>query len=150
MKNAILGLVALTLTACVNESGARMGLFSATAPVIAVLQDDLFLGEAVGYIDRTGTINIQSTINPDIRCIGEFRYTGSRTGTASIRCNDGNVANISFNSLSALSGYGVGSTFRGPASFTYGLTPEQASQYLTLPQGKTLDVKNGTPTLHAL
>lgn len=131
-------LVIASLGGCANESGARMGLFSATAPVIAVLADDLFLGEAVGYMDRTGTIQIKSQVNEDIRCIGEFRYTGAKTGIARVRCTDGAEATLDFTGLSALSGYGFGKSSRGPASFTFGLTPEQASQYLKLPKGKKL------------
>jgi hypothetical protein len=131
-------LVTALLAGCANESGARMGLFSATAPVIAILADDLFLGEAVGYMDRTGTIQIKSSVNEDIRCIGEFRYTGAKTGIARVRCTDGAQASLDFTGLSALSGYGFGTSSRGPASFTFGLTPEQASQYLKLPKGKRL------------
>lgn len=126
------------LFGCANQSGARMGLFSATAPVIAILHDDLFLGEAEGYMDRTGTISIQSAVNPDVKCIGNFRYTGSKVGVAEVRCNDGAEAALSFNALSTLSGYGYGKSSRGPASFTFGLTPEQASGYLTLPKGKQI------------
>lgn len=135
------------LSGCANESGARMGLFSATAPVIAVLADDLFTGEAVGYVDRTGTITATSVKNPDIKCIGSFRYTGSKTGTASMRCNDGAEAELTFHGLSTLSGYGYGKTSRGPASFTFGLTAEQAAEYLKIPEGKRLDVKTPKPSL---
>lgn len=151
MKKILLILSAsFFITSCTNKSGAQMGLFSATAPVIAILNDDLFLGETVGYMDRTGTIEIQSVIDSTLRCIGEFRYTGSRTGKAEIRCNDGAVAEISFNSLSALSGYGIGNSSRGPTSFTYGLTPEEASKYLVLPEGKKLVVENDKATLEAI
>ncbi len=120
-----------------------MGLTSATAPVLAVLYDDLFVGEAVGYMDRTGTIDIHSVTDSKTRCVGSFRYTGSKTGEAKVRCNDGAEAILAFNGLSMLSGYGVGKTTRGPASFTFGLTPEQASEYLTLPKGKRL-IKDAT------
>ncbi len=129
---------AMLLSGCANESGARMGLFSATSPVIAILADDLFLGVATGYMDRTGTIDIKSSVNENTRCIGEFRYTGSKTGIARVRCNDGAEALLDFTGLSALSGYGFGKSSRGPASFTFGLTPEQASRYLRLPEGKKL------------
>lgn len=129
---------ALLLGGCANESGARMGLFSATSPVIAILADDLFLGEATGYMDRTGTIQIKSSVNDNLHCIGEFRYTGAKTGVARVRCNDGSEAELDFTGLSTLSGYGFGKSTRGPASFTFGLTPEQASQYLKPPKGKKL------------
>jgi len=69
------------LAGCTNQSGARMGLFSATAPVIAVLADDLFLGEAEGYASGSGSITIQSKVNADIRCIGQFRYAAGLSGS---------------------------------------------------------------------
>jgi hypothetical protein len=135
------------LSGCANESGARMGLTSATSPVLAILSDDLFTGEAVGYMDRTGTIEITSVIDPNLKCVGQFRYTGSKTGTAIVRCNDGAIAELSFNGLSMLSGYGYGRSSRGPASFTFGLTPEQAAKYLTLPKGKQLIKREKGPRL---
>lgn len=128
----------ILISGCANESGSRLTLLSATAPVLAILYDDLFVGEAVGYMDRTGTIDIHSVSNPEIKCVGNFRYIGSKTGEATVRCNDGAEAVLSFNGLTALSGYGYGKTSRGPASFTFGLTSEQAGQYLTLPQGKRI------------
>lgn len=130
--------ISLSTIGCANDSGARMGLFSASAPVLAILSDDLFVGEAVGYADGTGTIGVKSALDPNLQCVGEFSYTGARTGAARLRCNDGSEALLSFNALTMLSGYGFGRTSRGPASFTFGLTPEQAAQYLTLPKGKRL------------
>lgn len=127
-----------------------MGLFSATAPVLAVLHDDLFVGEAVGYMDRTGTLDIHSALDPSIKCVGSFRYTGSKIGTAEVVCNDGAEAKLSFNSLSTLSGYGYGKSTRGPASFTYGLTPEEAAKRLTLPRGKRLIKKSEGMRLEAI
>jgi hypothetical protein len=115
-----------------------MGLTSATAPVLAILADDLFTGEAVGYLDRTGKIEVTSSVSPTLRCVGEFRYTGSSVGRGTMQCNDGNNAQFQFNSLSALSGYGFGNSSRGPMSFTYGLTVEEAKSYLRLPVGKAL------------
>lgn len=143
MKSLIAIAAAVVLTGCANSGGASMGLFSATAPVLAMLHDDLFAGEAVGYMDRTGTISITSTIDPNKRCVGQFRYTGSKTGVARVQCNDGAEAELSFNSLSALSGYGYGKTSRGPASFTFGLNAEESSKYLTLPKGKQIRQKEG-------
>jgi hypothetical protein len=121
-----------------NCGEVRMGLFSVTLPVIAILHDDLFVGEAVGYLDRTGTIDLRSVLDPKIKCVGSFRYTGLKTGLADMQCDDGAEAKLSFNALSAFSGYGFGSTPRGPASFTFGLKPDEAASHLTLPQGKRL------------
>lgn len=138
MKRFLCSAVLLAVTGCANESGATMGLFSADAPVIAMLKDDLFVGQTTGYADRTGTINVHSVVNPEIKCIGNFQYTASNSGQAHLQCNDGAEADLTFNSLTLLSGYGYGRSSRGPASFTYGLTPEQANQYLQFPPHKKL------------
>jgi hypothetical protein len=140
-------LTSSTLVGCANSSGARLGLFSATAPVIAIMHSDLFTGEAVGYMDRTGTIDLQSVVDDARRCVGQFRYTGSKSGVAKVQCNDGAEAEMSFNALSALSGYGYGKTTRGPVSFTFGLTAEEASKYLTLPSGKKIGKRQDRPVL---
>jgi hypothetical protein len=127
-----------TMMDAANGGEVRMGLFSVTLPVIAILHDDLFVGEAVGYLDRTGTIDLRSVLDPKIKCAGSFRYTGLKTGVADLQCDDGAEARLSFNALSAFSGYGAGSTPKGPASFTFGLNPKEAASHLTLPQGKKL------------
>ena len=127
-----------SLLSCANKSGATMSFFSATAPVHAFLQDDLFYGEAVGYLDRTGTINVTSALDPETKCIGEFRYIGTKTGVGTLTCNDGQIANIQFQALSSLSGYGYGRTSKGPVSFTFGLTADEAKAYLKMPKGKTI------------
>lgn len=141
MKGAVLVIVSLAaLSGCANDAGARMGLFSATAPVVAILVDDLYMGYAKGYLDRTGTIDIQSTSREDVRCIGEFHYTGSKSGSGQVRCNDGSAADFQFNALSRLSGYGFGRSSLGLFSFTFGLTPEDSRQYLKPPAGKRVEV----------
>jgi len=130
------------LSGCVNESGARLGFFYSTLPIIAILSDDLFVGEAERYnIDRTGSITVQSALDESIKCVGSFRYMGSNAGIANIRCNDGGEGELAFNALDPLSGYGYGRTSRGPASFAYGLPADQAAQYLVLPKGKRLEPK---------
>ena len=127
-------LVALTtgiLSGCAS-------LLSVSAPVLAMLEDDLFTGVAVGYASGTGTIDVVSTINPAIKCVGSFAYTGTKVGRGEMKCNDGNAATFQFNGLTMASGYGYGSTTRGGMSFTFGLTTNEAVQYLKLPKGKTL------------
>jgi hypothetical protein len=53
-------------------------------------------------------------------------------------CNDGTEARIQFNKLTNLSGYGLGTSTKGGVSFTYGLTPEEATKYLSIPTNKRL------------
>lgn len=133
-----LALPCSVLVGCANTSGASMGLFSASAPVLAILSDDLFVGTAVGYMDRTGTIDIVSALDPNLRCVGNFRYTGSKVGDGKMSCSDGHEAKFQFNGLTMLSGYGYGQTSRGGVSFTFGLTPDEATAYLRIPKGKQL------------
>jgi hypothetical protein len=113
-------------------------LFTVTLPVIAILNDNLYIGEGVAHIDRTGSITLRSVVDPKDRCVGSFRFTSLETGLADMRCDDGVEAQLSFNALSVFRGYGSGSTLRGPASFTFGLSPEEAAVHLTVPQGKKL------------
>jgi hypothetical protein len=113
-------------------------LISVSAPVIAILKDDLFTGTAVGYADRTGTIDVASILDPDTRCVGNFAYVGTKIGKGELRCNDGSAGTFQFNGLTMRSGYGLGTTTRGSMSFTFGLNTVEAAEYLRLPQGKTL------------
>jgi hypothetical protein len=115
-----------------------MGLFSVTLPIIAIFGDDLFAGEVVASFARTGTIEVRSVLDATRKCTGSFRYTGRNAGAAEMQCDDGAAARLPFNGLSAFSGYGYGYTPKGPASFTFGLKPQEAMSHLKLPAGKKL------------
>ena len=141
MFRVLIFIIALSLSSCANKAGSRAGLFTATAPVHAFLLNDLFYGEAVGYLNRTGVITINSVYNPDKKCVGKFIYTDFRSGEGSLTCNSGETAVIQFKALSSLSGYGYGKSDAGPVSFTYGLTAKDAAKYLELPKGKTITQK---------
>lgn len=130
-----LALGAMSEAHCGEE---RARWLSVTLPVIAILQNELFLGEAVAYLDRTGTIDVRAALAPESKCHGTFRYTAPNAGLADMRCDDGAAAKLSFNALTTFSGYGYGSTPVGPASFTFGLDAEKAASYLRLPEGKRL------------
>lgn len=125
----------LVLSSCTNEAGSKMGIFTATTPVLATIKGDIFIGTTVGDISGAGKIEIESAINPDIKCIGEFRYTSlySMVGVGTLTCSDGNLATFNFNALDSLSGHGYGSSSRGPVTFTYGLTPKESAKYLQKP-----------------
>jgi len=62
--------------ACIGLAGpaapAAAGLFSATRAVIAIVNGELFVGEAEGHLDGTGTFAIHSQKNPALICAGEF------------------------------------------------------------------------------
>jgi len=118
---------------------AGAGLFSATGMVIAILADDLFLGEAEGHLGGAGTLAIRSQKRPELTCTGEFTSSAEHGGKGQLRCSDGATSIFKFKRLSVRRGYGEGSFSRGSMNFTYGLTVEEARQYLTLPKGKKLE-----------
>ena len=135
------------LAACIGLGGsttlASAGLFSAKRVVIAILADDLFVGEAEGHLSGAGTLAIHSQKNPDVTCLGQFTSSAELGGSGQMRCSDGTAATFHFQRLSVFRGYGVGSFSRGTMSFAYGFTAEEAGPYLNLPEGKKLTL-NGT------
>lgn len=135
------------LAACIGLAGsttlAGAGLFSASRMVIAIVADDLFVGEAEGHLSGAGTLAIHSQKDPALTCLGQFTSSAALGGSGQMHCSDGTTATFHFQRLSVFRGYGVGSFSRGSMSFTYGFTAEDAAPYLKLPEGKKL-AHNGT------
>ena len=135
------------LAVCIGLAGsttlAGAGLFSATRMVIAIVADDLFVGEAEGHLSGAGTLAIHSQKNPALTCLGEFTSSAALGGTGQMHCSDGTTATFHFQRLSVFRGYGAGSFSRGAMSFAYGFTADDAAPYLKLPEGKKL-AHNGT------
>jgi len=135
----ITGLAAsIALAGWTNLAGAD--LFSAKGPVIAIVADELFLGEAEGHLNGAGTLAIQSQKNPALSCLGQFTSTAALGGSGQMQCTDGTTATFHFQRLSVFRGQGAGSSSRGPMSFTYGLTAVESGTFLKLPSGKRLAV----------
>jgi len=135
IKTLIIFYVSFFLQGCANESGAKMGLFTAKSPVAVTIKGDVFVGWAIGDLSGSGTVDIQSAVNPDNTCIGEFRYTStwSLVGKGTLSCKDGSQGQFNFKGLTNLKGYGYGTSNRGPVTFTYGMTAQEASKYLQKP-----------------
>src|SRR4249920_2915023 len=121
------------LAACIGLAGsatlAGAGLFSSTGMVIAILADDLFVGEAEGHLSGAGTLAIRSQRNPAVSCLGEFTSSAKLGGSGQMQCSDGATGTYHFHRLSVLSCYGAGSSSRVSMSFTYGLTVAQSASY---------------------
>jgi hypothetical protein len=141
----------MVLAACIGLAGpatlAGAGLFSATGMVIAILADDLFVGEAEGHLSGAGTLAIHSQKDRDLTCLGEFTSSALLGGVGQMHCSDGATATFHFQRLSVLRGFGVGSFSRGAMSFAYGFTAEEAGPYLNLPEGKKLSSSGKELTL---
>lgn len=135
------------LAACSGLAGVAPGAgaapFSATRTVIAILADDLFIGEAEGHLNGAGTLAIHSQKDPALTCRGDFTSSAELGGVGRLQCSDGSVATFRFKRLTVFSGHGVGSFGRGEMSFAYGISPVEAGRYLKLPEGKKL-TRNGT------
>jgi hypothetical protein len=139
-------LLAFSLAGCAKINDAGMQLLSSSSPAVAVVNDTVLTGKAVLFTDRTGTLDLDSGTQLPLKCMGNLRFTATRSGVVSLACNDGTTALMTFTTIHETSGYGTGKTDRGVASFTFGLDREQASAYLKLPGSKTPDVAPVTAT----
>ena len=111
---------------------------SATGNVIAVVAGELFVGEAKGYLNGSGTFSIHSEADPALICLGRFTSSAALGGSGQMDCNDGVTGTFRFLRLTVFRGYGTGKTSRGEMSFSYGLPLAEAAPYLKLPDGKKL------------
>ena len=138
----ILKIPIAALILCLALGGASApagaGLFSAKGAVIAIVNGELFLGEAEGHLDGAGTLAIHSQRKPSLTCAGEFTSSAELGGKGKLRCSDGSSATFQFKRLDLRRGHGAGTFTRGPMTFAYGLAAEDAAPYLALPKGKAL------------
>jgi hypothetical protein len=124
------------LAGATNYAAADM--FSAKRVVLAMLADELFVGEAEGRLSGSGTIAMYSRKDPAITCTGQFTSSATAGGGGQMQCNDGTTATFTFQRQSMLRGNGAGHSSRGAMTFAYGLTAEEAVPHLKLPQGKKI------------
>ena len=125
-------------------SAAAQELFSKTGPVIAIMANELFLGEAVGHLSGAGTIAIHSQRNPGLTCVGKFTSSAELGGSGQMHCSNGATGTYHFKRLSMEKGYGEGNYNQRSMSFTYGLSAEESKPYLKLPTRKKLDESGKT------
>lgn len=128
----------LVLTGCAKINDAGMKLLSSSSPAFMFINGQFLSGNAVLYTDRSGTLALESALEPKIKCMGSIRYTATRSGIANIRCTDSIESVMTFNAVTETRGFGGGLTGLGPASFAFGVTAEEASAYLALPAGKRI------------
>jgi len=138
MRKYFIAVLAAGIGLAGSATASGAGLLSATRTVIAILANDLFVGEAEGHLSGAGTLAIRSQKNPDVSCLGQFTSSKELGGSGQMQCSDGATAVFRFKRLSVFRGYGGGEFSRGPMSFAYGLTADEAGPYLKLPAGKKL------------
>ena len=120
------------------SSGASADMLSATRPVIAIVGDELYTGDAIGHLNGAGTLSLRSQSNPAVSCRGEFTSNAEKIGSGQLECSNGTAATFQFTRLSTFTGFGAGASDHGPLTFVYGLGPVDAAPYLKLPVGKKL------------
>jgi hypothetical protein len=128
---ALIGLIGLS-------APVDAGALSATGKVIVILAGDLFVGVAEGHLNGAGTLSIRSKADPALTCRGQFTSSAALGGSGQLHCSDGITATFRFQRLSIFRGHGSGETTRGPMSFAYGMSVEEAGRHLKLPGGKKL------------
>jgi len=144
------------LSACAMVDDKAQALFASTSDAIALVNGQLLIGKLQIGIDHTGTLLLTQPASPASKtaaagtpstsadyslrtsCSGRFRYTSSTAGAVDLRCNDGTTVELTIAMLSVTRGYGYGQSAVGPASLTFGLTPQAARAYLLVPAGKQL------------
>jgi hypothetical protein len=129
-------LLILALTGCAKVNDTGMRLLASSSPALAVVDDTLLSGKVTVYIDRSGTVNLESGPLSGLKCMGTLRYTATRSGVVNLQCSNGTNALMNFNAIGETSGYGGGKTAKGLATFAFGLEPADAMAYLKLPAGK--------------
>jgi hypothetical protein len=148
MSKMLITVVAASLGLAECAYVAAAELFSKTGPVIAIMANDVFVGEAEGHLSGAGTIAIQSQRNPDVTCTGPFTSSAEiGGGSGQMRCSNGATGTYHFKRLSLEKGYGIGIYGRRSMSFTYGLTFGESEPYLKLPAGKKLEHNGKTLAL---
>jgi hypothetical protein len=147
MYKTLLACLAASFWLAESTNATAAELFSRTGPVIAIMANDLFLGEAVGHLSGAGTMTIHSLLNPVVTCVGQFTSSPELGGSGQMRCSDGTTGSYRFKRLSLVKGYGAGIYHQHSMSFTYGLTADESKPYLKLPLGKKLEQNGKTLVL---
>lgn len=139
-RNALIAGLSAFIGFSLFASAAHAQLFTSTGPVIAILHDNLLVGEATGHLGGWGTIALRSGAKAGLTCVGEFSNTDLLGDAGKLTCSDGTRASFWFKRLSLMRGYGASNAGRSVLSFTYGLTAEDSAPYLKLPPGRKLNM----------
>jgi hypothetical protein len=142
MLKAALATCALILFAgCARLESAGMYAVSSNVGALAVVGGQVLQGDVSLNVDRTGTFVLNTLAGdkgPLSSCSGRLRFTAKNSGSMDLRCNEGTQTELTYQMLSASSGYAYGISPDVPASLTFGLSLAQARSFLAVPAGKKL------------
>ena len=131
-------MVALMLCGCAKVNDKTLGWFSSSADAYVIVNGQVLSGTLVLIPDRTGRLSVSSESGPITSCSGGMRHTATHAGAIDLRCNDGSDATLEFTLITETRGYAYGKTAQGQVSLTFGIPPEEARAFLTVPEGKKL------------
>ena len=131
-------IVVLMLCGCAKVNDKTLGWFSSSADAYVIVNGQILSGTLVLIPDRTGRLSVGSESGPITSCSGGMRHTATHAGVIDLRCNDGSDAALEFTEITETRGYAYGKTAQGQVSMTFGLPPEDARAFLTVPEGKNL------------
>jgi hypothetical protein len=136
--NGVLLVFALAAGGCAKVNDKTLGLFATGVDGYVIISGQLLTGDVVLIPDRTARLTFSAISGPVTTCAGTMRHTASNGGMIDLRCNNGAVAQLQFTLITETRGYAYGKTGEGPVSLTFGLPPNDARAFLTVPDGKKL------------
>jgi hypothetical protein len=138
--------VCLGLVGCARLTETGTTLFATNVPAMAIVKGQMMQGEVKLVPDRTGTVVLNVTqrsttllgYTPVSSCMGRLRFTSTAAGEMDLRCNEGTAVTLHFSLISDATGYAYSQSTTDPVSLTFGLRPEVAKAYLTVPPERKL------------
>lgn len=134
---------ALLLAGCAKVNDTSLRLVSTKVDAYAILNGQVLAGNVILIPDRTGRITFSPEKGPELACLGSMRHTATLSGSMDLSCSDGTTTQLQYTLLTETRGYAYGTNAAGPASLVFGLSPQDARAYLTVPAGKRLVVQDG-------
>lgn len=138
---------ALCLAGCAKVNDTSLRLVSTKVDAYAILNGQVLTGDVILIPDRTGRVIFSPEKGPELACLGSMRYTATHSGAMDLSCSDGTSTQLQYTLLTETRGYAFGTNAAGSASLVFGLSPQDARAYLTVPAGKRLVVREGDGVL---
>jgi len=134
---------ALFLAGCAKVNDTSLRLVSTEVDAYAIVSGQVLTGNVILIPDRSGRVTFSPENGKELACLGGMRYTATNSGSMELNCSDGSSAQLQYMLLTETRGYAYGTNSAGPVSVVFGLSPQDARAYLTVPPGKRLVVAEG-------
>lgn len=139
--NVAVACTALWLAGCAKVNDTSLRLVSTRVDAFAVVNGQVLSGNVILIPDRTARVTFSPEKGAELACLGSMRHTATNSGSVELTCSDGTNTQLQYTLLTETRGYAYGTNAAGPASLVFGLSPQDARAYLTVPAGKRLVVQ---------